>query len=245
MNNKYLIIATFCATILGNSLTWANSTHVAAIDKPTFGVNYDVAMSAHVDQILYNSSKSKLNQMYRGGLSFLYPFYRYLSLGASLDFTMMESFFDRDPRLDLSKSNSKIAPIFLSFSSLIRPQLPLLVMDNLEVLLYSEAQIGIGSVSPITFGTQPLTQRYTYLDSKDIPTPFPLFLETTPKAGLQIFGWQFVGVDVSFGYRMLWVMHPLVTPNQAKGKGLKPDSRGTVYYDVVSPFIQAGIKFAL
>lgn len=241
MNNMSKIF--FCLSFFISMLGFAESKKIPAIDKPIFSVNYDVSFNPYVDKFLYSFSKSKLSSLHRGSISFLYPYFRYLNLGASLDFTIIKSTYNRDPRLDLSKDNSKIAPLFLGFSLLVRPQLPIFVSSDFEILLFQENQLGIGSVSPITFGTQPLTERYVFLSTSNIPTPFPLIFETTPKLGLQFFGWGFFGFDVSLGYRMLWIMHPLVNSGRASQDTPK-DDRGTVYYDVTSLFMQTSFKFA-
>lgn len=241
MNNLFFKIF-FCFSILKVSFLFAGIKQVPAIDKPSFGLNYDISMKPYVDKMLYRFSESELNSLQRGSLYFLYPYNRYFSLGASLDFTRIESKYNRDPNLDLTKNESKIAPIFLGFSALIRPQVPLFISSNFEILLFQENQLGLSSVSPITFGTQPITERYVFLGTSNIPTPFPIMFETTPKIGLQIFGWSFVGFDVAFGYRMLWIIQPLVNSGRANNE--QKDDRKAIYYDVTSPFIQAGLKFA-
>ena len=241
MNNLFFRIF-FGLSLLNVTYLSASIKHVPAIDKPSFSLSYDISMKPYVDKILYNFSQSELNALQRGSLSFLYPYNKYFSLGVSLDFTRIESRYNRDPNLDLTKSESKIAPIFLGFSALVRPQVPLFISSEFEILLFQENQLGLGSVSPITFGTQPITERYVFLNTSNIPTPFPIMFETTPKIGLQIFGWSFLGFDVAFGYRMLWIIQPLV--NSGRGNHKEKDDRKAMYYDVTSAFIQAGLKFA-
>lgn len=69
--------------------------------------------------------------------------------------------------------------------------------------------------------------------------------ETTPKIGIALFAWDFVGIEAAFGYRILWVVHPLVSISKDRvQEGMKKDTRGAVVYDLTSPFIQIGAKIA-
>lgn len=219
----------------------AEINEVSLIKKTIFGISYDIGMSPKVDAILHQSSA--LSSLHRASLEYYYPLYQYLNIGVSIDYTLAKSPKTGDARLDVGKSSSKISSTFLGVSPRIRPQLPI-NCTNFDLILYSEAQLGLGTSSPIAFGTQPLSD-YTYENTSNFPTPFPLMLETTPKIGVAIFGWQFLGLDLAFGYRSLWIVHPMVSlPEDSLKDGMTKDKRKAIWYDVTSTFIQLGIKMA-
>lgn len=237
---RYLLVVVItCASCS----TTASIEEVALINKPLFGLAYDIGLAPKVDRFLHTGKTSTLPQLHRGSLEVSYPYFRYLSLGLSIDYTLAISAKDGDPRLDVSKTSKKISSTYLGVSGRIRPQLPI-TLGNWDLILYTEAQLGLGTSSPIAFGTQPLSD-YQYKNTSNIPSPFPLMFETTPKIGIQIFGWRFIGLDVAFGLRTLWVVHPMVSiPAENMQEGISKDQRGAIWYDVTAPFIQAGLKFA-
>jgi hypothetical protein len=221
----------------------SRAEEAALLNKSIFGASYDIAFSPQVGRHVVDGGPIKLRQFYRGSLEIMYPYFRYLALGVSIDYTLAISPNDNDPNLSFSKESAKIKSTFLGATANIRPQLPF-AWDNTDLILYSQAQLGFGTSSPIAFGTQPLSD-YSHKNTSNMPSPFPLMFETTPKIGLQLFGWRFIGVDLAFGYRILWVVHPMVSIPKSKLKeGMSKDSRSAIWYDVSSLFLQAGLKFA-
>jgi|GEM_PF-2536354 len=229
--------------LLGSMLVNANVLEVPISDKPLFGLAYDIAIIPAVDRILHSGSKSDLVGLYRASLEFSYPYFHNLAFGVSLDYTLARSANDGDPRLDVSRASSKVSSTYLGITTRIRPQIPI-VLGNWDLILYAEAQIGFGTSSPLAFGTQPLSD-YRYEGTRNFPTPFPLMFETTPKVGVQVFGWRFFGIDVACGFRTLWIVHPMVAVRSSEYRESMPsDDRKAICYDITAPFLQAGLKFA-
>jgi hypothetical protein len=229
--------------LLTSTLAMANVEEIPLVDKPLFGLAYDFAPTSTVDRFLHHDKKSDLLQLHRASLELSYPYFHYLQLGFSLDYTLARSPKKSDPRLDISRASTKISSTFLSISARIRPQFPV-TFGNWDLILYMEAQPGVGTSSPITFGTHPLSD-YQYKETSNFPTIFPLMFETTPKIGAQIFGWRFIGLELACGFRIMWIVHPMVSVQQDRLKESRPpDKRKAIWYDVTAPFIQAGVKFA-
>lgn len=212
------------------------------LNRSTLGLNYDIAFRPTVSRMA-GGEQSSLNQLHRASLEVMYPYFRYFALGVSLDYTLAVSPKFTNPNLNFSKETTRLKSTFLGVSGHVRPQLPF-SFGNWDMILYAEAQLGLGTSSPITFGTEALSD-YQYDNTKTIPTPFPLMFETTPKIGMQLFGWRFIGVDFACGYRMMWVVHPMVSiPHNRQNETMSTSSRSAVFYDVSSFFLQAGLKFA-
>jgi hypothetical protein len=219
----------------------AKSEKASLFNKTTFGIGYDLAISPKVSRFIATDDFSPLTRLDRLSLSIMYPYYRFLAVGASFDYTYILSNKDKDVRLSLSKQPAKISSQFLGVSAHIRPQWPI-AFANTDLIFYLDSQLGLHTTSAITFGTQPLAN-YEFKNTNKMPTPFPLAFEVTPKIGVEIFAWRFVGLDLAFGYRTLWIVHPMVNfPDPVAG--LPEEERKAVWNDVTSAFVQAAIKFA-
>lgn len=229
-------------TLLWSFAISADVIEAPLLNRSTLGVSYDVAFLPSVSRAA-GGRTSSLNQLHRGSLEVMYPYFDYLALGVSIDYTLAVSPKETNPILNFSKEKARLKSTFLSLTGHIRPQYPI-AFENVDVILYTEAQLGIGTSSPIAFGTEALND-YEFNNTTKIPTPFPLMFETTPKIGMQIYGWRFIGLDVAFGYRTMWVLHPMVNiPSKELTADMTKESRSAIFYDVSSLFLQAGIKFA-
>jgi hypothetical protein len=242
MNNKKIFLTLlFCGSLC--KFGAAQTREAPLTDKAVFGIGYDIAIMPRVARFVGEGGPLKLNQLHRGFLEVMYPLHRYLMIGVSIDYTLIMSPRDNDPNLNFSKESAKIKSTFLGATAHIRPQLPL-AFTHVDLVLYCEAQLGIGTSSPIAFGTEPLSE-YKFTGTNNMPTPFPLMFETTPKIGLELFGWRFVGIDAALGFRTMWVVHPMVSvPAGRRKEGMPTDTRSAIWYDVTAPFVQVGLKFA-
>lgn len=240
--NKNLSLTLLLCSLFSIMLD-AESVQAPLTDKAVFGMGYDIAIKPRVGRIVGDGGTLPLNQLHRGYLEVMYPIHRYFMFGVSIDYTLAMSPRDNDPQLNVSKESKKISSTFLGATAHLRPQLPFSI-GMFDVVLYTEAQLGIGTSSPIAFGTEPLSE-YEFKDTSNMPSPFPLMFETTPKVGVTIFGWRFIGLDAAFGFRTMWIVHPMVSVPSSRGQTGKPkDSRGAIWYDVTAPFVQLGLKFA-
>ncbi len=241
MRTKSLPIKLMLTLCLSLSLH-AKVEDAPLLNRSTLGLSYDVAFMPSVSRMA-GGQTSSLNQLHRGSLEVMYPYFRYLALGVSLDYTLAISPKFTNPMLNFSKETARLKSTFIGLTGHIRPQLPF-AFSSWDLILYTEGQIGIGTSTPIAFGTEALSD-YEYSNTNKIPTPFPVMFETTPKIGLQIFAWRFIGVDVAVGYRMMWIVHPMVSIPQKDVKDtMTEETRSAIAYDVSSLFLQAGLKFA-
>ncbi len=229
-------------SVLICSFLQAQTEVVPLADKSRFGLGYDLELKPEFGRFIGEGHDS-LKGLHRGFLSVEFPLNHYWLAGVALDYTGIISKKNKNPNLSISRDSSRLISHFLGASGKVSPQWPI-TFNNLDLILYGEFQAGIGTSSPIFFGTQPLSN-YAYNDTSNIPSPFPLYLETSSKLGLQLFSWRFFGIDLAYGYRVLWIVHPMVSIEE---KNIKPnmikDSRSAVWYDVSYMFLELGIKCA-
>jgi hypothetical protein len=241
MTSTKMLMALLWIFFYGSQVVGENDRNLLP-NKTLFGVGYDVALAPKISRYLGPGDSSALKGLHRVSLDILYPYYRFLAVGAAFDYTYIQSNKDKNVRLSISPEPGKITTQFLGISARIRPQYPI-HFSHTDLIFYTEAQLGLNTSSPIAFGTQPLAN-YTYDNTSNIPSPFPLAFEATPKVGLQVFAYQFFAVDVAFGFRTMWVVHPMVSPPKKLAEGLAKDSRKAIWNDVSAMFLQAGLKFA-
>lgn len=211
-------------------------------NKSRFGLGYNLGLTPQVGKIV-GKGKNNLSGLHRGYFMVDFPFNPYFSWGASIDYTLALSHNNKDPNLSISKDSSRLITHFLGISSKLKPQWPI-SFHNFDIIFYTELQTGLGTSSPIFFGTQPLSD-YEYKNTSNIPSPFPLYLESTPKIGWQLFGLKFLAIDLGFGYRILWVVHPMVKIDSKRiMPNMKKDSNGALWYDISSMFIDFSLHFA-
>jgi hypothetical protein len=208
--------------------------------KSRAGINYGLGLNPAVSRVIDGDSVIKLDQFHRISLTVEVPMYHYLSLGFAFDYTLAISPRHKNPVLDIAKDTSRISSSFLGASFIVTPQMPFTI-GFVEAILYGSAIAGFGVSTPITFGTQPLSN-YTYNNTSNIPTPFPIYFETTPTAGIDFYFLSLIGVGLGVGYRMLWVMHPLV--HAENDPSLSKDNRFAIWYDVTSFYLMATLKLA-
>jgi hypothetical protein len=241
-NHKIILLVVACAMFCGIN---SNAERVLAplTDKSVFGVGYDIAIMPKVARFVGDGGPLPLNQLIRAYLEVTYPVRPWMAIGVSIDYTLAMSPRDNNPELNFSREPAKIKSTFLGATAHIRPQWPI-EFKNFDLIFYTEAQLGIGTSSPIAFGTEPLSE-FEFKGTRNIPTPFPLMFETTPKLGVQLFGWRFIGLDAAAGFRTMWVVHPMVmVPSKKLKEDLPTDERSAIWYDITSPFVQIGLRFA-
>ena len=111
-----------------------------------------------------------------------------------------------------------------------------------DIILYASLTSGIGASTPITFGTQPLSD-YKFKDTSTFPTPFPIYFESSPSIGVDVFFFSLVGVGLGAGYRILWVMHPMVGVKN-KQPDMKKADESVIWYDITSFYTMITLKLA-
>ncbi len=209
-------------------------------NKSRAGLHYSLATTKDVSRII-GGELIKLEGLYRGGLAVEIPYNRFLVFGFSFDYTLANSPIYGDKRLNKNNDIKKISTTLLGLSAIIKPQIPFETSMG-DIHLYSSFEGGGGGSTPITFGTQALSHYdHDKNPSGRFPSPFPLYLETSAKLGLEYFFSELVGLDVGFGYRVLWMVHPMVKPERYRQE---PSPYPALWYDVSSLFAFASLKLA-
>lgn len=209
-------------------------------DKSRAGINYGLAFKPAVSRLVGGSVIS-LDAFHRGGINAELPYNQYLIFGFGFDYTLLMSPRMGHPDLNLNRDAKKISTTFLGLHGLIKPQIPFSTSIG-DLGLYTALELGFGASTPITFGTQALSD-YEFQGASSFPSPFPLYLETTAMVGVEMFFSELVGIDIGVGYRDLWVAHPFVNtvyPDPSR----TPDSRKVLWYDVGTLFAQLSVKMA-
>lgn len=217
------------------------SAHAELHAKTRAGMGYALGFSPGVSRIIDSGKVIKLDQFHRASLGVDFPINRYLVLGFAFDYTLAISPLGRDPNLDITHGTSRISTTLLGASFLLKPQLPI-TLGGTDLIFYASLIGGFGASTPITMGTQPLSN-YEFAGTKNIPTPFPLYLESSPEAGVELFFAEKFGIGLGAGYRVLWVVHPMVYPDGAQSNPTK-DNRSAIWYDVTSFYAMATLKLA-
>jgi hypothetical protein len=207
-------------------------------DKSRAGIFYSAAMIPRVSTFISPDKVLDLSQLHRAGIVVEIPYNRYITYGFSFDYTLAISKKYEDVRITSSVEKRKISTTFLGLSGLVKPTIPVPVPFG-DLNAFLSLQGGFGSSSPITAGTQPLSS-FSYEGNTTFPSPFPLYLETSAHAGFDYFIFEFFGIDLGFGFRTLWVVHPIVRlPGKANDN---PDKRSSLWYDITSMFVNVSLK---
>lgn len=208
-------------------------------NKSRAGLNYGLSFNPAVS-VITGGSKIDLDHFHRIGINVEVPYNKYLNFGFGFDYTLLISPRLTDPRLAKDGEIKKISTTFLGLNGLVKPQYPFSFSFG-DFSLYGALIGGLGASTPITFGTQALSD-YRFHGASTFPTPFPLYLESTVSSGIEMFFSELVGVDVGVGYRILWVAHPFVSVPDPGTRAA--DGRSIIWYDVSSLFAHFSIKLA-
>lgn len=220
------------------SMNIHHNTHGALYDKSRAGIFYSAAIMPRVSTFISSDKVIKLAHFHRAGMIVEVPYNKYISYGFSFDYTQAISQQFEDPRITNSIEKRKISTTFLGISGLVKPTIPVPVPYG-DLIGYFSFQGGFGSSSPITAGTQPLSD-FHYKGNTTFPSPFPLYLESSAQAGFDYFISEFFGIDLGFGFRALWVVHPMVhLPGKANDN---PDGRSSLWYDITNMFVNISLK---
>ncbi len=216
------------------------SLHANMESKSRAGLHYSYAATRDVAKIIGGETIS-LEGLHRAGIGVDIPYNKFLLFGFSFDYTLANSPRFGDKRLAKDNEVKKISTTFLGLSALIKPQIPFANPIG-DFHLYTSLETGGGASTPITFGTQALSNyNHDENSSGRFPTPFPLYLETSAKLGLEYFFSELVGVDFGFGCRVLWVVHPMVKPENPRNS---VSEHPALWYDITSLFGFASLKLA-
>lgn len=234
-------IIVYTSLFLLSLALFAQEERAELFEKSLFKIAYDFHWHQKVARFIGPDDAEDLKKIYRASLGFYYPFHRFFQLGISLDYTILLSHREKNLSLSLIKEKAKISTQVLGLTTHLKPQLPF-SWSRWDGIVYFDAGLGLGTTNPISFGTQPIAN-FEYKGTRTMPTPFPLAFESTPKIGVQGFVGRFLGFEVASGYRMLWILHPMVSVPNPDSNGPTTDKK-VVWYDVTAPFIEASVNFA-
>lgn len=217
----------------------STKSHANLYLKSRGGLDYSLAIKPVVSRFAGGETIS-LNHFHRASSIAEIPYNPYLFFGFGLDYTLLISSRDGDPRLTLMQEIKKISTTMLGVHGLVKPQYPIKLSIG-DLSLYTAINGGFGVSTPITFGTQPLSD-FQMRQTSNFPSPFPLYLESTAQAGIEFYISEFFGLDLGIGYRVLWIAHPFVKIPNPSQDSLPLDKRKALWYDVSSLFINFGVK---
>lgn len=235
MNNgstKWLLVS-ILVLITNPKIAWSTF-----YEKSRAGLHYSAAIMPTVSTFISSGNKIRLAQLHRAGIAVEIPYNRYLNFGFSFDYTLAISPEYENEKYTMALDKRRISSTLLGISGFVKPTLPIPFPFG-DLISYLSVEGGFGSSSPIMAGAQPLSD-FRYEDKTTIPSPFPLYLEATAKVGIEYFINEFLGADVGFGYRTLWLVHPMV--NAPGVTNDTPDSRSALWYDVTSFYVFASLK---
>ena len=208
-------------------------------DKSRVGVYYNYGFAPKASQLLDSQNKVNLSSFHYSGFQVEVPHNQYLAYGFSFDMLLVRSPNWARDNMGTSMVNSRV--MAMALSGLLKPQIPIPVPWG-DLLGFLALEVGFGGTPALTMGAYNLSRR-EYDNSANVPSAFPILLNTAIQAGMEYYFSELIGVQLGVGYRALWFIHPL-TERKNPEPGLPYTPESVLIYDVSALFASASIKLA-